>query len=220
MNDSPPKWFVELEDVGLLVANVPWGALLPALRETSGESFEIRTSVADWRAWLRDPRAAIDLRRQSRLLAGELDDRSYVISGDVTLAGTADRITIVAARTGGLVVGYTWIDSTAFETRVAARGTDLLRYIHDIGDFGRHDEGIALDGESDHVDAALRHFGFDVDAWLDRGEKWDVLWTSLNPDEQPDAHRRLYFGPLRQRVDYIEQAVLEDMQASLEDMAG
>jgi hypothetical protein len=42
--------------------------------------------------------------------------------------------------------------------------------------------------------------------------KWDILWTMLDSEEQPEAHARLYFGPFRQRVDWIHRAAMEEME--------
>ncbi|MCC7371562.1 MAG: hypothetical protein IT306_24295 [Chloroflexi bacterium] len=52
--------------------------------------------------------------------------------------------------------------------------------------------------------------GFYVNAWLRRGRKFDVLVTRSDPDANPEAHAAVYFGPLRQRVDWIHQAALAE----------
>jgi hypothetical protein len=215
MTHPSPQWFVQLGDVGLLVADVPWTPFLTALRETSGESFEVGPAVTDWLGWLRNL-PATDTWRKIHVIGGNFQGRSYILSDHLVLASTADRITALAAHSGGTVVGYSWQDNSGFETLVAARGTRLLRYVHDAGEFGRHEEGEPLLQESDGADAALRQLGFDVDGWLEHGEKWHVLWTMMDAEQHPDAHKRLYFGPLRQRVDYIEQAALEDVVGDVE----
>lgn len=212
------KW---LDDVGLVVADVPWEAFPAALRDTSGESFDVQGPVTDVTAWIKDLNARVSQLggwRTWSLLAGELDGRSYVTGDTIMVPSHADRIVALAAHTGGLVLGYTFQDISATGEVVAAQGSSLLRYAL-VSNWGEHDEGTPLPGETADSPAwapygfrdVLSTLGFDVDGWLHHGAKSDVLWTALDPEEQPEAHARLYFGPLRQRVDWIERAALEEM---------
>jgi len=123
----------------------------------------------------------------------------------------------LAATTGAFVLGCNYLDITADATLTVARGPELLRYVRE-SNFGSHAEGARLPGEGDdppvspaEFTAILRAHGFDPDAWLQRGSKWAIAWTSLDREAQPEAHQRLYLGPLRMRVDHIEQAALADM---------
>ena len=154
--------------------------------------------------------------RSFPLLAGELNGRSYVVDYSLILPSTADRISALAAHSGGLVLGMGYQDTTGTSTVTAARGATLLRYAFDCA-AGRHEEGAPLPGETPNAPAwtpkgfrnVLAALGFDVDGWLERGAKWDVLWTMLDAGEQPEAHERLYFGPLRQRIDELQNAALD-----------
>jgi hypothetical protein len=116
------------------------------------------------------------------------------------------------------VLGYSYLDISADAMLTVARGSELLRYMLE-SNFGSHAEGGRLPGEDDEppqfpaqFTAILRAHGFDADAWLDRGQKWAIAWTSLDSEAQPEAHQRLYFGPLRMRVDHIAQAALADFE--------
>jgi hypothetical protein len=213
MADRTFRW-ESLDHMGLLVADVPWARLLPALRETSGETYVVRGTLADWLGWLQEPSESW---QQEHLVGGDLDERSYVLSDEGGPASTADLIPLLAAHTGGTVLGFSYEDTTASVQVVAARGSELLRFVLDT-DWGTHVEGDPLPGETDErsvgsitgFDAVLHALGVDADAWLDRGHKWAVLNTILDRDTQPAAHQRLYFGPLRRRVDAIHQAALDE----------
>jgi hypothetical protein len=69
----------------------------------------------------------------------------------------------------------------------------------------------ALEGESEGINGILSGLGFDPNAWLDEGQVHRLTWTMLDPDQQAEAHTRLYFGPLRMRIDHIHQTAVEDL---------
>ncbi len=205
------KWHLDRPD--LLVADVPWEQLIEALRSTSGERFEVlRTVSGDWWAWMYQQHPENRGRTWS-LVAGGLDGRSYCLGDGLGVGSTADRVAALAAATGRLVLGYNYDDTTGSEFLVAARGTELLRFSFETN-WGDHSEGDTLAGEEHGIGAILEAFGFDPDAWLERGTVLRVTWTMLDRDEDPVGHQRLYFGPLRQRVDHIERAALEEFEDS------
>ncbi len=95
---------------------------------------------------------------------------------------------------------------------IAARGSQVLRYRVQSGGYGDYFEGDPLLHESEGFDAILGAYGFDANGWLARGRRWGLLWTALDPDAEPEEHRRLYFGPMRRRVDYIHRAALKEFE--------
>ena len=212
----PSFGWQDLEDFSLLVADVRWSVFLPALRAVSAETFEIQGHVDDWLGFVRQwDRTGSG--RTWYVVGGEHEGRSYAVAGIGALANP-DRITALARPTGGTVLGYNYLDSTADATLTAARGPTLLRFTV-ASNFGDHAEGARLPGEpgdglprwpSDFASIVRAH-GFDADAWLAGGQKWGLIWTMLDAEANPEAHRRLYFGPLRMRVDHIEQAALADL---------
>ena len=201
-------------DIGLVVADIPWKPFLEALRDTSGEAFVEGEAVTDWMTW----RQECPDERTATLLAGEHQGRTYVMADNpVIVPAEADRIVALAAATDGMVLGHTYMDSIASGEGVAARGMRLLRYVVD-SQYGKHEEGELLPGEtSDYtlgfpygfrdVIAAL---GFDVDGWLEHGTKRNVFRSRLDRDEQPEAWARVYRGPLRQRTEWIDEVARED----------
>jgi len=207
---------MDLDDLSLIVADVPWSQFLPALRETSGEQFSVRGGAGEWMRFVHDQDPGADFRNW-HLVGGELEGRSYVLAGIGSFA-VADRITALADTTGATVLGYNYLDITADAMLTAARGSRLLRYVLE-SNFGSHSEGDRLPGEPTDgppqapadFEAILRAHGFDADGWLEHGQAWAIGWTQLDAEAQPEAHHRLYFGPLRIRVDHIEQAALADM---------
>jgi hypothetical protein len=66
--------------------------------------------------------------RNWHLVGGELEGRSNVIGG-MSLLMVADRITGLAAHTGGPALGYNCLDITADATLTVARGPALLRQV-------------------------------------------------------------------------------------------
>jgi hypothetical protein len=213
---------MDLDDLGLLAADVAWSRFLPALHDTSEELFEVRGRAGEeWLRFVHDQDPGADYKNW-HLVGGELDGHSYVLAGIGTLA-VADRITALAAATGGIVFGYNYLDITADAMLTAARGSELLRYVYE-SNFGSHSEGNPLPGEPAagpqfpvDFDAILRAHGFDADGWLDHGDVWAIGWTQLDAEASAEAHHRVYFGPLRMRVDHIEQAALLDMMGDDDD---
>jgi hypothetical protein len=215
MTARPFGW-QDLDDLGLITADAAWGDFLSALR-ASGESFEVRGPVDDWLTFLR-ARDAGATYREWHVVGGSVSGRSYVLADTGTLA-VADRVSMLASATGRLMAGYQYLDITADAMLTVARGDELLRYTLETN-FGQHAEGELLPGEPDDglvqfpTDAAavLQQLGFDPDEWLRSGERLAVDWQSLDPEERPELHQRLYFGPLRMRVDHIQQAALAAME--------
>jgi hypothetical protein len=211
----------DLEDLSLLAADTPWSQFLPAMREISGETFEVQGPVEDWLAFMRqwDQTAS---GRTWYLVGGEYEGRSYALVGIGALANP-DRIAALAAHTGGTVVGYNYLDMTADATLTAAGGSELLRFTVE-SNFGSHTEGERLPGETgdglprvpSEITPILRAHDFDPDGWLAGDEKWGVVWTMLDPETQGELHQHLYFGPLRMRIDHIVQAALADMMGDEE----
>jgi hypothetical protein len=199
------NWHMNRPD--LLVANVQWAELLVALQETSDEQFSVEgPATSEWWAWIHEAGRSEDV---WPLLVGDHEGRSYVLGDPLGLGGAADRVTAVAARIREFVLGYSYEDTTATEQLTVARGEELLRYTL-LSNWGDHDEGARLEGEDLGIGGILQSHGFDPDAWLEQGTVLRMNWTMLDPDKNPEAHRRLYFGPLRMRVDDINQAALED----------
>ncbi|MBV9595394.1 MAG: hypothetical protein JOZ87_00925 [Chloroflexi bacterium] len=213
---QPSFGWQDLEDFSLLAADAPWSEFLLGLREVSAETFDLHGPVDDWLGFVRQwDRTGSG--RTWYVVGGEHEGRSYALVGIGALANP-DRITALASQTGGTVLGYNYLDMTADATLTAARGATLLRFTVE-SNFGNHSEGERLPGEpgdglphmpSDFA-SILRAHGFDADAWLARDQKWGLIWTMLDAKTNPEAHRRLYFGPLRMRIDHIEQAALADM---------
>lgn len=205
-------WF---DDVGLIVANVPWDVLVKALQSVGADTFEVRQSVDNWDLWMGN----WDIHEAGKysVLAGELAGHAYVLDPGLCVAGASDRIVALAARTGGLVLGHAYWENVDSGNTSVAYGAHLRRYsVH--SNWGDHDEGSPLPGETAESPAwesagvrdIIGLMGFNVNAWLRRGRKFDVLWTMSDPDVHPEAHAAVYFGPLRQRVDWIHQAALEE----------
>lgn len=94
----------------------------------------------------------------------------------------------------------------------------MQRYVVE-SKWGNHSEGQPRPGETDgaHDPAAFEAIasahGFDLTRWLADGQVWRIRWTMLDPDTQPDKHKTLYFGPLRMRVDHIEEAARADLMS-------
>lgn len=206
--------FNSYDDLGLLVADVPWEPLLVALREVTGEGYIVRGRVHDWLAWER----AWGYESVDDLLGGDLNGRFYIYLPSCIFAGVPDRVTALASHTGRFVLGYSHQDVTGITHATAARGDHLLRHVVDCaGHAPDHVEGATLPGETAQrnisskqgLQAVLRAHGFDVEGWLERGEKWNVRHVRLDRERQPEAHARLYFGPLRQHVNAQEEAGLD-----------
>ena len=203
------------EQIGLLVADVPWEVLHAALNATgAGERFEVGQAVADADHWYQE----FPAQHTSTLLAGEHKGRSYVFSGASTVGpGGPDRVVALAAATGGLVLAHLYDDTSGTGDGVAARGDRLLRYVVE-GMEDVHVEGAPLDGETDDLtiassqgfDAVLTALGFEAEAWLAEGAKWEVTWMSLDPDTVPEVVP-LYRGPVRMRSLWVEESALEEM---------
>ena len=83
-----------------------------------------------------------------------------------------------------------------------------------ISGSGEHSEGVALEGESEGISGILSGLGFNPNAWLDEGQVHRLTWTMLDPEQQAEAHQRLYFGPLRMRIDHLQQAGAEAIRGS------
>lgn len=205
------------EEVGLLVADVPWNVFHAALEATSGERFDIGRAVADPHTWDQEYPA----QHVVTLLAGEYRGRSYVFSDSAGSAPVhADRVVALAAATGGLVLGHTYFDTTGTGDGVAARGAHVLRYVVE-GWTDDHVEGDLLPGETDEYTIAasegfarvLAAFGFDQDGWFASGTRVEVTWTSLDPAAHPEAFARLYRGPVRMRSMWVEEAALAELEA-------
>ena len=212
MTTSGPQWHLNRPD--LLVAGVGWGAVLPALRQTSGEAFEVvgPPLPGNWWDWQYSGKQG----DAWPLLAGDHDGHSYVLTDSIGLAMAADRVPLLAAHLETTVLGYTYEDTAGTEMLTAARGPDLLRYTL-RSNWGDHEEGEPLPGEAEGIEIVLRNLGFDPDAWLEHGTTLRLRWTPLEPDIEAEAHRRLYAGPLRMRVDHIEQAAREEFEGEAED---
>ena len=56
----------------------------------------------------------------------------------------------------------------------------------------------------------LTALGFEAEAWLAEGAKWEVTWMSLDPDTVPEVVP-LYRGPVRMRSLWVEESALEEM---------
>jgi hypothetical protein len=191
----------------LLVANTTWDRLLTALQETSGEQFSVRGSnTSPWWGWLHESISV----REWPLLGGEHGSRAYLLGQAIGPGSTADRVPALAAAISDVVLGYTYDDKIGWEQIVVARGQQLLRFVV-LSGWGEHSEGVALEGESEGIHGILSGLGFTPNAWLDEGQVHRVTWTMLDPEQQAEAHRRLYFGPLRMRIDHIQQAAAEDL---------
>lgn len=204
------------EEIGLLVADVPWGVLHDALETTSGERFAVGQSVGDAGRWTQEYPG----RHTVTLLAGEYRGRSYIFSDSSACAPVhADRIAGLAAATGGLVLAHIYFDTTGTGEGIAARGSRVLRYVVD-GRTDSHSEGGPLPGETDDFPisssmgfaAVLQALGFDPDGWFRSGTKVEVTWTSLDPDAKPEAFARVYRGPVRMRSIWVEEAALAEME--------
>ena len=165
-----------------------------------------------WWAWLHVSISA----REWPLLGGEHGGRAYLLGQMIGPGATADRIPALAAAAGQLVRGYSYDDKTGWEQIVVARGQRLSRF-RVISGWGEHSEGVALERESEGINGILRALGFEPNAWLDEGQVNRLTWTMLDPEQQAEAHRRLYFGPLRMRIDHIQQAGAEAIGAAHED---
>jgi hypothetical protein len=197
------------DEIGLLVADVPWSFLHAALEATSGERFAVGAPVADAANWYQEFLAP----RVSTLLVGEHRGRSYVTCGhSIAVPSNADQLAAVAAATGALVLGHVWFGTVASGDGIAVRGNQLLRYVVE-SQFDRYAEGNPLPGETDDATiatpeafmAVLAALGFDLDGWFDRAPKFEVTWTSLDPDADPVAFARVYRGPIRMRSIWIDE---------------
>src|SRR5713226_5580141 len=83
---QPPSFsWEDLDDLSLLATDTPWSQFLPALREISGETFEVQGPVEDWLAFVRrwDQTAS---GRTWYLVGGDYQGRSYALVGIGTLA--------------------------------------------------------------------------------------------------------------------------------------
>ena len=197
----------------LLVANTSWNRLLSALEATSGEQFSIRgENTVPWWAWLNESITS----RTWPLLGGEHDGRAYLLGQRLGPAATADRLPALAAAIGNLVLGYSYDDTTGWEQIVVAQDVQLLRF-RVISGWGDHSEGLPLEAESEGIHAIVGALGFNPSAWLDAGQVQRVAWTILEPERQSDAHARLYFGPLRMRIDHIQQAAADAIRGGYDD---
>jgi hypothetical protein len=206
------------EQTGLLVADVPWSVLHTALVATGcGEQFEVGDAVGDWEHWYQE----FPARGISTLLAGEYNGRSFVYAGSSTVAPVdADRIVAIAGTTRALVLGHIYADGAGCGDGIAASSDGVLRYVVD-GWSDSHIEGVPLAGETDELTIAssegfnhvLAALGFEVDAWLANGSKWEVTWTSLEMDEQDEAFLSLYRGPVRMRSIWVEEAALAEYES-------
>jgi hypothetical protein len=85
------------------VAEVSWDALLPALRQTSGETFDVLGPLlpGNWWDWQYSRREG----DAWPLVAGEYAGRAYVLSDRMGPAMAADRVAFLAAVLGGWVTG-------------------------------------------------------------------------------------------------------------------
>ncbi|MBI2756282.1 MAG: hypothetical protein HYX52_06200 [Chloroflexi bacterium] len=200
-------WHINKPD--LIVAGVGWDRLLQALRETSGEAFEVLGPALPgaWWEWLYSEKEG----DAWPVLAGEYRGQAYVLADGIGPAMAADRVPLLAAHLDTTVVGYTYDDTSASCTLVVARESELVRFALNSM-WGDHEEGEALAGENESTDLLLRHLGFDPGLWLAHGSTLRLHWGPLDPEAEPNAHHRLYFGPLRMRVDHIEQAALAEFE--------
>ncbi|MDQ6674931.1 MAG: hypothetical protein M3069_30050 [Chloroflexota bacterium] len=197
----------------LLVANTTWDRLLTALQETSGEQFTVRGSnINPWWGWLHESISA----REWPLLGGEHRGRAYLLGQVIGPGATADRIPALAAAIDDVVLGYTYDDKTGWEQIVVADRQQLSRF-RVISGWGEHSEGVALERESEGINGILNGLGFNPNACLDEGQVHRLTWTMLDPEQQAEAHRRLYLGPLRMRIDHIQQAGAEAIGAAYDD---
>jgi hypothetical protein len=192
----------------LLVADAGWDRLLVALGQTSGERFVVLgLAPQPWWTWMYSGKAGDEW----PLLAGDHEGRSYVLAEAIGVGGDADRVATLTALLGAVVLGYSFEDTTATQQLTVARGHDLLRNTL-YSNWGNHEEGAPLPGEDQGIGGVLQALGFDPDGWLQRGTVLRVAWTPLDHERDAEAHRRLYFGPLRMRVDHIQQAALEEFK--------
>jgi len=138
-------------------------------------------------------------------VAGEFDGRSYALGDLLGPGDTPDRVTAMAANIGGVVLGYNYDDASGSEQLTVAQNSQLLRYTLETG-WGDHREGDPLNGAESGIGGILQALGFNPDAWLEHGTVLRLTWKTLDALQDPEAHRRLYFGPLRMRADYVHQA--------------
>jgi len=169
---------------GVLVADLPWSTLAAELERHVGDLRDLGSLPADEPL---EPEARDD---GFLLIGGELAGRSYLLDASFLFSGMApDLIAEIAAAQGALVAACLAETVSGIFALVVARGTGVLRHHfnshteltrpYDTGDplpTERRQPLEDLDGIG--LQAAIKHLGFDADAWERAGSHRKVLFIA------------------------------------------
>ena len=190
---------------GILVAEMRWPQLMRHV-EARTDRFVDRGEGEDLNRinWRNDDGLV--------LIAGELEDKVYLLDTSFLLSGMEpDFVAALAADSGALVIGCGAETVSGSYYFIAARGHDLLRhYYHCHMDLTQpYEWGDPLPTEEDYpfngdlygvgLKEALWHFGFDYDRWYDQGQRREVLYTADHLFQEPRVP--LGQGPLGQALE-------------------